>query len=133
MSIRPLARSVSFSPDIRENYPDISYKHKSGSRIVSKKIKVAGIFSFRLPRASNFSPMRILKSVSAKVEKALRLITVRRRRSSSKVSSPYMGRSRSYASQVDSHHAEAIEDCIEFINSSSLQRSYSVCDNNGWN
>ncbi|PIA32108.1 hypothetical protein AQUCO_04500007v1 [Aquilegia coerulea] len=122
------SRRVSFSPDNNEKI-EILHKHKHVSRVVGQKIKIVGILHFRLPETSKFSPMRFVRSFSAEVARALRLFTVKRRRSSSKVSSPTMGRSRSYASQVDPHHTEAIEDCIEFINSSSsLQRSNSVCD-----
>jgi hypothetical protein len=52
------------------------------------------------------------------------------RKSSRKVTSSSLPRSRSLAEAVDSQRAEAIEDCIEFLNSSSsLQRSNSVSTN----
>ncbi|KAL1543540.1 hypothetical protein AAHA92_20503 [Salvia divinorum] len=68
------------------------------------------------------------KFIGEKVSRALP--AAGRRRCSCKVSSSAsLGRSRSYAETLDdSRRAEAIEDCIEFFNSSSsLQRSNSLC------
>ncbi|XP_042059905.1 uncharacterized protein LOC121804427 [Salvia splendens] len=70
------------------------------------------------------------KFIGEKVSRAMPAAAGRRRRCSCKVSSSAsLGRCRSYAETLDdSRRAEAIEDCIEFFNSSSssLQRSNSV-------
>nr|XP_009786392.1 PREDICTED: uncharacterized protein LOC104234519 [Nicotiana sylvestris] len=81
--------------------------------------------------SSGFSTVSLLKNIGAKLASALSFFSnsnYYRKRSSRKVSSSSLGRSRSYAERLDSQRAEAIEDCIEFLNSSasSLQRSYSV-------
>lgn len=71
-----------------------------------------------------------LKNIGTKVASALNFLSnSNRKRSSRKVSSASLARSRSYAETIhDSQRAEAIEDCIEFLNSSSscLHRSSSV-------
>ncbi|KAK9168192.1 hypothetical protein Syun_000332 [Stephania yunnanensis] len=75
-------------------------------------------------------------SAHTKVASALQLVSLRKGSSSSSTNTPpppkkcNMERSRSFvAPVVDSHRSKAIEDCIEFINSSSLQRSNSVSVN----
>lgn len=97
----------------------------------NKKRVTTPLWSFKLPQKSSlFMPARFLKSLGAKMSKAVRLMSSsNRKRSSRKVSSASsLVRSRSYAETlVDSQRAEAIEDCIEFLNSSSsLPRSSSV-------
>ncbi|KAL9673859.1 hypothetical protein QQ045_030121 [Rhodiola kirilowii] len=76
--------------------------------------------------------------LKAKIARALRFTCVsivsdrRRRRSSRRVCSSSLARSRSYAEPIDSHRAEAVEDCIQFLNASSFpnfRRSSSVCSN----
>ena len=75
-----------------------------------------------------FSPVRFLKHLGGKVAKGLHVLSMRIR-PSPKVSSS-SGRSKPFATPVDSHRNAAIEDCIEFINSSaSLPRSNSVSAN----
>ncbi|KAJ6670705.1 JOSEPHIN PROTEIN-LIKE PROTEIN [Salix viminalis] len=79
---------------------------------------------FRLLKRSILSPVKFLKHFGRKVAKAPCL----GRRSSPEVSSS--GRSRPSVAPSDTHVAEAIKDCIEFINSSSsLSRSNSVSEN----
>ncbi|XP_065854146.1 josephin-like protein [Euphorbia lathyris] len=126
MSSNKALRRVNFSPDAQEN-PTVLLKHGNGNR----KRVAAGIFTFRLPKtSSNYSPARILRRLGAKVSRVVRLVAMRRKQSSSrKVSSASsLTRSRSVADALDSQRAEAIEDCIEFLNSnsSSLHRSNSV-------
>ncbi|GFY93190.1 hypothetical protein Acr_08g0015860 [Actinidia rufa] len=66
----------------------------------------------------------------ARIARAMCFVSTRR--SSRKVSSSSLMRSRSCAETIDSHRAEAIEDCIEFLySSSSLQRSNSVSGSSG--
>ncbi|KAI3974564.1 hypothetical protein MKX01_020336 [Papaver californicum] len=144
------SRRVNFSPDINDK-PNISLK--SNYRVTGNRKRAAGISGLRVPRSSlsssmssqsGYSPMNFLCRLSNKVVRALRMVSLRRRRTSRKVSSSFasssssssntghynnLARSKSYVNHhhVDSHHSEAIEDCIQFINSSSsFQRSNSV-------
>ncbi|XP_039070299.1 uncharacterized protein LOC120217158 [Hibiscus syriacus] len=93
-----------------------------------RKRVVVGIFMFGLVKSSRFLPAKgLLRRVGAKVASAFRFESIIRRSSSYKVSSSNLHRSRSLVESIDSHRAEAIEDCIEFLNSSSsLLRSNSV-------
>lgn len=119
---------MSFCPDVNDK-PTIYLKHSGGTRVGGNRKRLAGIFSFRLRRGSRFSPVRFLKKLGAKVARVLRCASSKRK-SSRKVSSSSLARSRSYVDPMDSHRAEAIEDCIEFLNSScSLPRSNSVSSN----
>ncbi|TXG58768.1 hypothetical protein EZV62_016597 [Acer yangbiense] len=124
------SKRVSFSPDVYDK-PTVYLKHGggcSGRAAGNRKRVVVGIFSFRLPRSTSrsFSPARLLERFGAKVVRAFRCVSLRKR-SSRKVSSSSLVRSRSLAESIDSHRAEAIEDCIEFLNSSSsMSRSNSV-------
>ncbi|CAA0832855.1 Unknown protein [Striga hermonthica] len=85
-----------------------------------KKAIVLRIWIFRRPR---FSFGDFFRNVGSKVSKALPAMPGPRR-CSGRVAS--LARSRSYAETIDSQRAEAIEDCIEFLNNPSLQRSSSV-------
>ncbi|CAI0424333.1 unnamed protein product [Linum tenue] len=73
----------------------------------------------------------MLRRLGAKVARVLRFVSLRRKSRKSPPPPPsYLPRSRSLADAVDSQRIEAIEDCIEFLNSSSscnsLSRSSSV-------
>ncbi|KAE8697715.1 Sulfoquinovosyldiacylglycerol 2 [Hibiscus syriacus] len=127
---RRTSKRVSFSPNVGER-PTMFIKHGgSGTTTMTsgnKRRVVVGIFTFRVVESLSFSPASILRRVGAKVTGALRFISIRGNNSSSrKVYASKMSRSRSLAESVESHRAEAIEDCIEFLNSSSLSRSNSV-------
>ncbi|KAF9680020.1 hypothetical protein SADUNF_Sadunf06G0076700 [Salix dunnii] len=122
---RKASKRVSFSPDVNDK-PTIFLKNGSGTRGGGNRKKIAGTLAFRLPRTSKFSPARLLRGLSAKVARALRFVSMRRE-SSRAVTPSSLPRSRSLAEAVDSQRAEAIEDCIVFLNSSSsLRRSSSV-------
>ncbi|KAF5747608.1 josephin-like protein-like [Tripterygium wilfordii] len=113
------------SPDVNDK-PTIYLNHGGGTRRAGNKKRVRICFSFRMLRSSTHSPARLLWRLGAQVARALRRMSMRRR-SSRKVSSAILARSRSLADAIDSQRAEAVEDCIEFLNSSSsLQRSNSV-------
>ncbi|KAK9196045.1 hypothetical protein WN943_004173 [Citrus x changshan-huyou] len=120
------SKRVTFSPDVNEK-PTVFLKHGGSARAAwNRKRVVVGIFSFRIPRDSGFSPARLLRHLGAKVTRALRFVSTKKR-SSRKVTSSTLARSRSLAESIESHRAEAIEDCIEFLNSSSsMSRSNSV-------
>jgi hypothetical protein len=82
---------------------------------------------FKLPKGSEL-PIRFLKQLADKVARALHSVSMRRRHSPKDSS---LGRSNPFVAPVDCHRTEAIEDCIEFINSSSstFSRSNSVTTN----
>ncbi|KAJ7012739.1 josephin-like protein [Populus alba x Populus x berolinensis] len=104
------------------NQNAISIRRNSGNRVSGNRW-LGRSCGFRLVKRSIMSPAVFLKHLGGKVAKALRL----ERRPSPGVSSS--GRSRPSVAPVDAHRAEAIEDCIEFINSASLSRSNSVTAN----
>ncbi|KAE8654264.1 Sulfoquinovosyldiacylglycerol 2 [Hibiscus syriacus] len=125
---RRTSKRVSFSPHIGER-PTMFLKHGGSSSTTTRgnKRRVVGIFTFRVVESSRFSPATFLRHVGAKVAGALRFVSIRGNSSSRKVSGSKLSRSRSLTESVESHRAEAIEDCIEFLNSSSsLSRSNSV-------
>ncbi|KAG6789388.1 hypothetical protein POTOM_005485 [Populus tomentosa] len=101
------------------NQNAISIRRNSGNRVSGNRW-LGRSCGFRLVKRSIMSPAVFLKHLGGKVAKALRL----ERRPSPGVSSS--GRSRPSVAPIDAHRAEAIEDCIEFINSASLSRSNSI-------
>ncbi|XP_030475735.2 uncharacterized protein LOC115692897 [Syzygium oleosum] len=123
---RKASKRVSFSPDIDDKSAILLEYGGSANGGRSRK-RVAPTWSFRLAKESQFSPSQFFRRLGDKATKVLRCVSSSR--SSRKVSSsaPQFMRSRSLADQSESHRAEAIEDCIKFLNSScSLQRSNSV-------
>ncbi|ESQ49170.1 hypothetical protein EUTSA_v10022307mg [Eutrema salsugineum] len=100
-----------------------------------RKVALIGILSFGL--RSSPAARKLIRRIGARVAKTLRFMSLGRNTtdktssfllspSPSSSSSIYMKRSKSLA-EAESHRAEAIEDCIEFLNSSfSLSRSNSV-------
>ncbi|KAF3562053.1 hypothetical protein DY000_02019993 [Brassica cretica] len=122
------SKRVSFSPDPEggNEEPIIYPTHNGRRRVVSD-----GVFSFRVrssPRAR-----RLLRRIGAGVAKTLRFMSLGRKTSSNtkstqstSTSSIYLVKSKS-VNESESHRAEAIEDCIEFLHSSSsLSRSNSI-------
>ncbi|KAK3016498.1 hypothetical protein RJ639_007187 [Escallonia herrerae] len=102
----------------------VLHKQHSGKRVNCSRARHAGTCRFGLPKPSELSPARYLKHVGDKVVAVLRLAS--RRRASPK-DVPSSVRATPFVAPIDSSRAEAIDDCIEFINaSSSLQRSKSV-------
>ncbi|XP_047339409.1 josephin-like protein [Impatiens glandulifera] len=86
---------------------------------------------FRLPRRTPtcLFPLRFLRQIGNKVVGALNLFSGKaNRRTGPSSSSAELARSKpmSMAPIIDSHRAEAINDCIEFINSSTLPRTDST-------
>ncbi|KAF8031998.1 hypothetical protein BT93_D1034 [Corymbia citriodora subsp. variegata] len=123
---RKASKRVSFSPDI-DDRPAILLEYGGSAKDGRGRKRVAATWSFRLAKELQFSPSGFLRRLGDKATKVLRCVSSGR--SSRKVSSsaPQLMRSRSLADQSESHRAEAIEDCIKFLNSScSLQRSSSV-------
>ncbi|KAH7837232.1 hypothetical protein Vadar_011409 [Vaccinium darrowii] len=130
MSARSSGR-VSFKPDTNEK-TRTSHK-QSAKRSVSGETN--GGFPttscrFRIPRRSELSPLRLLRRIGDTVAAALRFVSIRRRRRSFPNNACSSGRSNPSIAPLDAYRAEAINDCIEFINKScSLQRSNSVTTN----
>lgn len=142
-------KKVAFSPEADEDKQKTGqgiYRKQGyggvGTKIGGNKKRVPVILGIRIakkgsgfPSSSSSSPaaaIRFLKRIGTKVAMALRFMSSRKK-SSRKVSSASLARSRSYAETLhDSQRAEAIEDCIEFLNSSSsLQRSNSLASSSG--
>ncbi|PSS23806.1 Centromere protein like [Actinidia chinensis var. chinensis] len=122
-----MSKRVSFSPDVNEKPPTFRGSGTKGGR---NKRKFTRIRSFRLTKNTSFSTVGFLRRIGARIARAMCFVSTRR--SSRKVSSSSLMRSRSCAETIDSHRAEAIEDCIEFLySSSSLQRSNSVSGSSG--
>ncbi|CAH1445940.1 unnamed protein product [Lactuca virosa] len=122
-----MSRRVSFSPDVDDMpSPPPVYFTKHGGDRASTTEPMMRIWTFRPPKSSGFSAMRFLGRIKAKFAKALGFVSSSR---SSSSRSCTLERSKSYVEALDSHRAQAIEDCIQFLNSSSsssFQRSKSL-------
>ncbi|KAL4557878.1 hypothetical protein LXL04_036072 [Taraxacum kok-saghyz] len=120
-----MSRRVSFSPDIDDmpSPPPPLYFTKHGDDRISTTEPMMSIWTFRPPKRSGFSAMRFLGRIKAKFAKALGFVSSSRSSSSCNCS---LERSKSYVEALDSHRAQAIEDCIQFLNSSSSSSFQSV-------
>ncbi|EFH49279.1 hypothetical protein ARALYDRAFT_486956, partial [Arabidopsis lyrata subsp. lyrata] len=128
---RRTSKRVSFSPDPEAN-DELVFPTHTSSRHGRRRV-VVGIFSFSVsdPPAAR----RLLRRIGARVSKTFRYISLGRKSNNTKTtpsssrnlsSSIYLMKSKSL-NESESHRAEAIEDCIEFLNScSSLSRSNSI-------
>ncbi|KAK7395137.1 hypothetical protein VNO78_15681 [Psophocarpus tetragonolobus] len=123
LSLRKSKR-VCFSPDVNDKptlflkYGGSSGNNKDDDRVSRNRKRITRSYTFGLPIDTSLSPARLLLRLGEKVASAIRNVTVRRR-SSRKVSSSTLIRSRSLSDLTDSHRAETVEDCIEFLHSSS--------------
>ncbi|KAF8080286.1 hypothetical protein N665_0959s0016 [Sinapis alba] len=122
---RVACKRVSFSPNQEATEEPIFPKHHD-----RRKVVLTGFLSFGLKTSP--AGRKLIRRIRARVAKTLRSMSFRRdttEKTSSLLmssSSIYMKRSKSLADS-ESHRAEAIEDCIEFLNSSfSLSRSNSI-------
>ncbi|MED6226063.1 hypothetical protein PIB30_099815, partial [Stylosanthes scabra] len=126
-----------FSPDVNEQPISIFLNHGGDGdrcgcgRIIGRKNKKMIIESFMISKDSTMStPVRFLMQIGTKMASAIKDVSLRKR-SSRKVSSSAAA---SYSSSLtlvrsysvsdhttDSHRAEAVEDCIEFLHSSSTR------------
>ncbi|KAI4356006.1 hypothetical protein L6164_000060 [Bauhinia variegata] len=106
-------------PDVNKKPTMFLKNGGGGGRVLGNRKKIIGTWTFRLPKEARFSPVRFLLRLGAKVARTVRVVSVRRRSSRNKVSSSTFVRSCSLSSHTDSHRAEAVEDCIEFLHSSS--------------
>ncbi|MFS7976912.1 hypothetical protein Hanom_Chr10g00897921 [Helianthus anomalus] len=98
------------------------------------------ILTFRPPKKSNFSAKKFICRIKSEFTRALGIVSSSRKMPPSMSSSPSsssssfscnctLRRSVSYAEPFDSHRAQAVQDCIQFLNSSSsssFQRSKSL-------
>lgn len=102
--------------------------HKQGSdNGVARSKKMFGNFAFQCSRGPGSSPMKLMKNLAGKVGRALCMLPTSKRGSRKDYS--LSGKSKPFVAPVDSHRIEAMEDCIEFINSSSsLSRSNSTAN-----
>lgn len=142
---RRACKRVSFNPNPEATDEPIFPKHDglSSSHHSRRRVVLFGILSFGL--RSSPAARKLIHRIGARFTKTLRFISFRRNAtdrktssfllpssSSSSSSTIYMKRSKS-VSETESHRAEAIEDCIEFLNSSfSLSRSNSVSTWSSW-
>ncbi|RAL52163.1 hypothetical protein DM860_017300 [Cuscuta australis] len=131
-----ISRVIFIRPWEGKNYknPKKVGKNKEKKRKKKKK-KAFRVWGFKFPQKSSsltsiWKAAKFVKQLGGKVSKAFS--RPKGKRSSRKISSVSFARSRSYTAETllaaDSQRAEAIEDCIEFLNScsSSLPRSSSV-------
>lgn len=86
--------------------------------------------SFKIPNRSQLSPIKIFKHLGGKMAALMKMVSSSKR-SCRKVTNSSeratISAKPTAALNIDSHRAEAIDDCIQFINlSSSLPRSNSV-------
>ncbi|XP_010490594.1 PREDICTED: josephin-like protein [Camelina sativa] len=136
------SKRVSFSPESEEaNDEPIFPTHTglSSSRHGRRRV-VVGILSFGV--SSSPAARRLLRRIGAGVGKTFRFVSFGKKSNNTKTtlsSSSFSCSSSSYSSssiylakskslnESESHRAEAIEDCIEFLNScSSMSRSNSI-------
>lgn len=100
-----------FDADVKAG--SMFHKQNSSRRAESK---LTGTCRFRLPGRAELVPMRYLQNLGHKFAAALRLLS--RRRGGDFKDRSSSGREKPFVGPVDSHRAEAIDDCIEFIKSS---------------
>ncbi|PKI53859.1 hypothetical protein CRG98_025754 [Punica granatum] len=117
---------------MNDTNPTIFVKHHMHPCTLNRKPSSGGAWAFRLVSRDlhlSRSPVQFFRRLGDKTAKVLRLVYSQRssRKVSSSAGHATLVRSRSLVDQTESHRAEAIEDCIEFLNSySSLHRSSSV-------
>ncbi|KAJ8553064.1 hypothetical protein K7X08_020457 [Anisodus acutangulus] len=122
-------------PEMTKNAKITSNLKKQNSRSVDGTTNAARsttTCSFKMPNRSQLSPMKLFKHLGGKMAGVLKMVSPSSRRSCRKVTNSSERGAISKSSttpniNIDSHRAEAIDDCIQFINSSSsLPRSNSV-------
>lgn len=97
-------------------------KPNSVKRIDGQRKSLDGSCRFRLPKGCELSPKQYIKHLGDKIASVIRFLCIR----NSPTNGSSSGRAKPLVAPADSHRAEAIDECIDFINSSSsLQRSTS--------
>ncbi|XP_012567482.1 uncharacterized protein [Cicer arietinum] len=114
------SKRVCFSPDVNEK-PTIFPKDGCGKVLTNRK-KIIETWTLRLHKDPILSPVRFLIKLGAKVASSTRAVSSTRR-SCGKVSSSTLVRSHSLSNLTDSHRAKAVEDCIQFLHSSSSREA----------
>ncbi|KAK2361032.1 hypothetical protein P8452_64893 [Trifolium repens] len=104
-------KRVCFSPHVND-IPTIFLKKK-------REIG-SGNFKFTTEQ-SKLSPLKFLVQLGTKVASSIKSVSMKRRSSRKVSSSSTFVRSRSISDLTDSHRAETVEDCIEFLHSSSTR------------
>ena len=107
MSIK--SKRVCFSPNVND-IPTIFLK---------KREIESGNFKLTKEQSRLSSPLKYLVQLGTKVASSIRSVSMKRRSSRKVSSSSTLVRSRSVSDLTDSHRAETVEDCIEFLHSSS--------------
>ncbi|KAJ9698627.1 hypothetical protein PVL29_007610 [Vitis rotundifolia] len=108
---------------------------KRGSALDCKKAAeeakgASGNNRLRLFKTPVLSPMGLLKRLGDKIATAFRFVfTKKKKKKRLSARTASSGKSKKFIAPDDSHRSEAIADCIEFINSSALNRSNSVSAN----
>ena len=130
-----VSKGESYSPDVSD-HTIITYQRRiSGKRGREKPKGSSGKKTQKLFKTPVLSPMRFLKSLGDKMATAFRFVFRKKKKKNNKKNSVKATGSSSVKSKKfiapddSSHRSEAIADCIEFINSSSLNRSSSVSAN----
>ncbi|KAL5058190.1 hypothetical protein RYX36_029794 [Vicia faba] len=101
MSIK--SKRVCFSPNVND-IPTIFLKKRD----------------FKFTTESKLSPpLKFLVQLGTKVASSIKSVSMKRTSSRKVSSSSTLVRSRSISDLTDSHRAETVEDCIEFLHSSS--------------
>ncbi|KAJ7961281.1 Josephin-like protein [Quillaja saponaria] len=113
------SKLLCLSPDVNDKAASIFLNHNGcgRTRVAGNTKRVIGIWILRVPKDS---PVRFLQGLGEKAARAFRFVSMRW--SSRKVSSSPSVRSRSLSDPTDSQRAEAVEDCIEFLHSSSSRQ-----------
>ncbi|OIW13689.1 hypothetical protein TanjilG_08031 [Lupinus angustifolius] len=106
-------KRICYSPYINEKPTIFLNGRELGNmkKIIGNQTKETGVV---------MSPMKFLIRLGAKVASAVRVVTMRRR-SCRKISSSTLPKSRSFSDPNDSYRARAVQDCIEFLHSSSTR------------
>lgn len=121
----------SYSPDVSD-HTIITYQRRlSGKREGEMTKGSFGNNSKKLFKTPVVSPMKLLKSLGDKMATAYRFVfRKKKKKKPPSVKAASSVKSKKFIAPDDSsHRSEAIADCIEFINSSSLNRSSSVSAN----
>lgn len=140
------SKGVSSSPDVSDNTIITNQRQLSGEgggeKVEvhdSKQTTGSASYCWGASESSNtlrvfktpvLTPRKLLKGLGDKMAAAFRFVFMRKKkkkRPSTKAAAS--GKSRKFIAPDDSHRSEAIADCIEFINSSSLNRSSSISAN----
>ncbi|MQL94858.1 hypothetical protein Taro_027522 [Colocasia esculenta] len=111
------SRRVLFSPDINEKPTVLLRSGTVGRSAAADRKRVPSSSAYGLCRRAGYLPVRLFRYVGGNVVRALRFMSCRGGSASAKVTPRTFPRR--FSPPQESHHAEAIEDCIKFINSTS--------------